>query len=218
MELAPKAWRDWVRRGQTATTSVRRYVAKRSLLPERDQKPEAGSRLANILSEVRETYRNQEARFEGIAAWVAERLLSRSGNYRAHGVTRATGDRGFDFVGRLDLGEGFGAIKLVVLGQAKCEALGSATSGRDIARTVARLRRGWIGIYVTTGYFSRSTQTEVIEDRYPLLLVNGLLLATELDKELRSKGDPALGDLLAEIESQYGRLTTLSDPDQVLFL
>lgn len=218
LELAPEAWRTWVRRGQTAMSSVRRYVAKRSLVPEKDQKPKTGSRIARILSEVREIYRNREAMFEGIAAWVAERLLSRSGTYRAYGVTRATGDRGFDFVGRLDLGAGFGAIKLVVLGQAKCEMIDSATSGRDISRTVARLRRGWIGVYVTTGYFSRSTQTEVIQDRYPLLLVNGLLLATELDEELRSRGDPALGDLLAEIEAQYGQLTALSDPDQVLFL
>jgi hypothetical protein len=31
-------------------------------------------------------------------------------------------------------------------------------------------------------------------------------------------GDPALKDLLAEIETRYGRLTELSDPDQVLFL
>ncbi len=218
LKLAPEAWRTWVSHGQTAIPSVRRYVAKQSLVPEKEQKPKAGSRLAKILAEVREIYKDQEVKFEGIAAWIAERLLSPSGTYRAHGVTRATGDRGFDFVGRLDLGEGFGAIKLVVLGQAKCEAIESATSGRDIARTVARLRRGWIGVYVTTGYFSRSTQTEVIQDRYPLLLVNGLLLATELDKELRSKGDPALGNLLAEIEAQHGHLTTLSDPDQVLFL
>jgi hypothetical protein len=47
--------------------------------------------------------------------------------------------------------------------------------------------------------------------------VNGLRLATEPDKELRRKGDPALKDLLAEIEARYGRLTELSDPDQVLF-
>ncbi len=43
-------------------------------------------------------------------------------------------------------------------------------------------------------------------------------MAAELDKELRTKGDPALGDLLTEIEAQHGRLTSLSDPDQVLFL
>ena len=62
---------------------------------------------------------------------------------------------------------------LVVLGQAKCEAPTSSTSGKDIARTVARLRRGWIGCYVTTGTFSTHTQREVADDRYPLLLVPG---------------------------------------------
>ena len=43
-----------------------------------------------------------------------------------------------------------------------------ATNGKDIARTVARLKRGWIGIYITTGYFSEPVQREVIEDKYPL--------------------------------------------------
>jgi hypothetical protein len=218
LKLAPEAWRTWVSDGETAIPRVRRYVAKRSLVSPQARKPKAGSRLAGILAEVRKLYYHREAEFEGIAAWVAERLLDSTGTYRAHGVTRATGDRGFDFIGRLDLGEGFGAIKLVVLGQAKCEKIESPTNARDIARTVARLRRGWIGVYVTTGYFTTSTQTEVIQDRYPLLLVDGLLLATELDRELRRKGDPALKDLLAEIEARYGRLTELSDPDQVLFL
>ena len=50
-----------------------------------------------------------------------------------------------DFVGRLDVGSGHSTAKLVVLGQAKCEKLQSATGGNHIARTVARLRRGWIG-------------------------------------------------------------------------
>ena len=52
----------------------------------------------------------------------------------------------------------------------------------------------------------------------PFLLVNGLLLATELDRELRPTGDPPLEDLLGEIERRYGELTELSAPDQVLFL
>jgi len=54
-----------------------------------------------------------------------------------------------------------------VLGQAKCQVLDRPTHGRDIARTVARLRRGRLGVYVTTSFFSSQTQREVIEDRYP---------------------------------------------------
>ena len=57
-------------------------------------------------------------------------------------VTSPGSAGGADFIGRLDVGEGFGAAKLVVLGQAKCEALDSPTGGNQIARTVAQLKLG----------------------------------------------------------------------------
>ncbi|MDP9439581.1 MAG: restriction endonuclease [Actinomycetota bacterium] len=98
LKLAPEAWRTWVRDGETVIPRVRRYVAQRSLVSEKAQRPTAGSRLAGILADVREAYVGREARFEGVAAWVSERLLGSAGAYRAHGVTRATSDRGFDFV------------------------------------------------------------------------------------------------------------------------
>jgi len=34
-----------------------------------------------------------------------------------------------------------------------------------VARVVARLRRGWISVFVTTGTFSRQAQVEVIDDQ-----------------------------------------------------
>ena len=71
----------------------------------------------------------------------------------------------------MDIGSGFGAAKIIVLGQAKCESLNTPTSGTHIARTVAKLRRGWLGIYVTTSYFSNNVQIEILEDKYPLLLI-----------------------------------------------
>jgi hypothetical protein len=177
--------------------------------------PEPGSQLEGLLSAVYKSYKGREAAFEAVAAWAAHKALG--DKYRPYGVTRATGDRGFDFVGRLDHGHGFGAAKLVVLGQAKCEKLNAPTNGLHLARTVARLRRGWLGVYVTTSYFSLPSQTEVIQDRYPLLLVNGLSLATSLDQELNRVGG-SLEALLNDIEHRYGRVTELSDPDQVLFL
>jgi hypothetical protein len=45
--------------------------------------------------------------FEPIAAWVTERRLGRGGLFRYHGVTQASGDRGYDFVGTLELSSGF---------------------------------------------------------------------------------------------------------------
>jgi hypothetical protein len=82
-----------------------------------------------------------------------------------------------DFVGRLDVGDRADRLSVapaVVLGQAKCVALDTAIGGHALAGVVARLQRGWIGAFVTTGVFSRAAQLELAQDRYPLVLVNGL--------------------------------------------
>jgi hypothetical protein len=217
LRLAPRSWRTWVEDGETSISRVRRYVARRSLVGRDAQRPASGTPPARLLREVYDTYQGRQAEFEAVAAWMADRILGQAGTYTHHGVTRATGDRGFDFVGRLDLGSGFGSVKLVVLGQAKCENLDTPTGATHVARTVARLRRGWVGVYVTTSYFSRSTQFEVIQDRYPVLLVNGLDVATALAEELHRRGRPPLSEVLDDIQATFGGLTELSDPDQVLF-
>jgi hypothetical protein len=81
-------------------------------------------------------------------------------------------------------GNGFSKVELIVLGQAKCESLNTPTGGNHIARTVARLKRGWIGAYVTTSYFSDAVQREVIEDKSPIILINGLRIVDEISKFL----------------------------------
>ena len=55
-------------------------------------------------------------------------------------------------------------------------------SGTHIARTVAKLRRGWLGVYVTTSYFSDKVQIEILEDKYPILLINGKILSEEVNE------------------------------------
>ena len=42
-----------------------------------------------------------------------------------------------------------------------------------MSRLVARLARGQYGIFVTTSYFTKQAQEEVLEDRYPATLVAG---------------------------------------------
>lgn len=126
------------------------------------------------------------------------------------------GDRGIDFVGRIDLAHGFGSAAVVVLGQAKCESPAQATGGIHIARTVARLRRGWVGAYVTTSFFSTQVQEEVYEDRYPIVLINGMRLAQEVTALAMERGNPTVISLLDEIDATYeGRLQD-RDPEDVL--
>ena len=131
-------------------------------------------------------------------------------------ITRGTGDEGVDSVGRLRIGSGFSSVDVVVLGQAKCESQNSATGGVHIARTVARLQRGWLGIYVTTSHFSKQVQQEVIEDGYPIALVPGLRVAAVVSVLLHER-NMSLLELLREIDDRYSSRLSYRRPGEATF-
>ena len=196
LALAPTSWRRWVEQGNAVKEQVRQTITRARTFPppnkdptrERRQKPRSAS--LSITTSASVLYEGVgEHRFEGLASEIAGAVLRQSGQYRPGWITKRAGDGGIDFVSRLDLGAGSGSLKLVVLGQAKCIA-GNApvTSGLDLARTVARLDRGWIGAFVTTGYFSDQAQREVVADRFPLLMLNGRHVGETVVKEAALRG------------------------------
>jgi hypothetical protein len=137
--------------------------------------------------------------FEGLAYAIAGHILSGSGGKFVEGwVTQAAGDGGADFIARLDIGEGFGAVRQVVYGQAKCIAPTSGVDGKDVARTVARLKRGWFGVFVTTSYFTEPVMREVIEDEYPVLLISGITVAETVYLLMEQNG---FGDVEAYLDA-----------------
>ncbi|GAA3118990.1 restriction endonuclease [Planomonospora alba] len=198
LSLAPQAWREWVERGHSALPRVRRRVARNRVVKVRDQRPEPRSRDESDLHLIYKFFDGRKHDFEALASAVAARVLGGGGrNYREGWLTRRSGDGGADFVGRLDIGSGLAGTGLVVLGQAKCIKPDSTVSAEQIARVVARLRRGWIGVYVTTGAYSEAAQLEMVEDQYPVLLINGMDLVRELRGMAR---DDHGGDLQSCIE------------------
>ena len=203
--------------GGGAVDRARRRVASLRTTPKQDQCPEPGSREEQTLQAVYAYYDGNKSRFEALAAVVAQRVIAGSGVDYTHGwVTRGSSDRGIDFVARIDLGHGFGSAPVIVLGQAKCESPTSPTGGNHIARTVARLRRGWVGVYVTTSYFSRSVQEEVLEDRYPIVLVHGLRIAQEVQALMSERGHKTVSTLLDAIDETFETARELSDPEELL--
>jgi hypothetical protein len=107
-------------------------------------------------------------------------------------------------------------LKLVVLGQAKCIA-GAApvTSGLDLARTVARLDRGWVGAFVTTGYFSDQAQREVVTDRFPLLMLNGRHVGETVVKEAALRGSSVM-DYISAVDAEYEARLSSRLPAEIL--
>lgn len=162
---APSAWLSWIRHGKPAIEKLRRRVIRYRVAPKAEQIPANNTAERDALEKIYKYYDGRKSRFEALASIVCESAVRQTGgNYQRGWLTRGTGDGGLDFVGRIDVGEGFGRTKLVVLGQAKCERIDAPTGGNHLARTVARLRRGWLGAYVTTSFFSPAVQKEVYED------------------------------------------------------
>jgi hypothetical protein len=224
LSLAPLGWKTWVSKGNGCLPSVRRRVAQVSVVDKEDQFPAESSQEYKDLKQIYDYYTDKKNKhgFEPLAAKVAERLFQSDGRGYTHGwITKASGDGGADFVGRLDVGDGFSKLRIVVLGQAKCEQINKPTGGNHIARLVARLRRGWVGVYVTTSYFSDNSQQEVIEDRCPIMLVNGKKVAQEVRKMARESGRE-IKEFLEMVDEDYqkesGALDVRRlDPEQVLF-
>ena len=217
-DLAPASWQRWVKDGDATREKIRRRVSKLLIEPKAIQLPEPDTRLSELLHKIYAYYDGNKHEFEALAQVIAERVVTPSGgSYMPGGLTPASADGGIDFVGRLDIGDGFGKAKLIVLGQAECEKPGSPIHGNHIARTVARLRRGWLGVCVTTSYFSPSTQREVIEDRYPIVLIPGRKLAEVVLEMLGERGEREPMHLLDEIGKQYGSHNPPSDPEDLLF-
>ncbi len=214
--LAPKSWRTWVEEGTSSYGRVRRSVARAAIVSTKDQQPAKGSSEAKVLEELLDFYEGRKHRFEAVAELVAESVLrAGTGNYHLGWISRRGHDFGIDFVGRLDIGDSFARTSLIVLGQAKCER--AVTSARDIARTVARLQRGWFGCYVTTSFFSSSVQQEVIEDKYPIALINGLRVAEEVLKMTLARG-VSTQQLLEEIDATYESRLAQRRPEEVMFI
>jgi hypothetical protein len=217
--LAPEAWRRWVREGQVAVEKTRRKVSKLNLVGRDEQLPKPNSVESKTLDRIYKFYsEGKKHKFELLASRIVQGLVSRRGaTYREGWITQASGDGGVDFVGRIDLSAGFSMAKIVVLGQAKCEATRSGTNGRDLARTVARLRRGWIGAYVTTSFFTDRSQIEVIEDQYPLIMVNGLEVAKETLRLMEESGFASVEAYLEELEQVYNKIVMSRRPEEILF-
>jgi hypothetical protein len=197
--------------------SLRRQVIKHQSVPKSEQLPDGKSREFKCLMEIYNHYSHHKHGFEILASKVVANHLSRTSSAYLEGwITRGSGDGGVDFVGRLDLGSGFSKVKVIVLGQAKCENPSKPTSGVHISRTVARLKRGWIGAYVTTSFFSEPMQREIMEDQYPLLMINGLELAREVLILLERSGMNSLTDYLKEIDSEYIHRISARAPEEIL--
>lgn len=121
--------------------------------------------------------------------------------------TRPTGDGGFDFTGTFALPPPL-RYEIEFLGEVKKFNRTTAVRPHHVSRLVARLGRGQYGVFVTTSYFTRQAQEEVLADRYPTRLVAGTDLINMM-RELRvTRGDELSPSWLRAVQEELGRPTS----------
>lgn len=217
LQHAPVAWTRWVREGKAALPQIRRRVLSSRVLSKSDQLPEPGTRQAATLQQIYHRFDDDKHAFESLAAKVASRVLGGPDSpYREGWITKSGSDGGLDFVGRLDVGQGVSSTPVVVLGQAKCVMTSSSISPDQVARLVARLKRGWIGVFVTTGSFSRQAQIEIVDDQYPVVLIHGKTLVEEILNIAAESYDEDVEALLASAMEEHPALVAHRRPEEIL--
>lgn len=115
--------------------------------------------------------------------------------------TRPTADGGFDFVGSFTLPPPL-QYEIPLLGEAKRYARTTAVGPKDVSRLVARLSRGQYGIFVTTSYFTKQAQEEVLEDRYPATLIAGADLVRIMREMRVARGSEISPSWLRSVQSE----------------
>lgn len=213
LKFAPSTWKQWVNSGNKSIENIRRKVSKYKI-SKRTEQLDYSIQDAEILNTIINYYEKINRHpFEGFASFITQKVIG--GNFVRGWVTKRSGDGGVDFISRLDLGSDFSTTSVVILGQAKCVNRTSCSNGKDIARVVARLQRGWIGAFVTTGWFSENAQQEIYDDGYPIVLINGKRIASEIRLIMNSTG-MKLSEILESETNWYNNNMQPLDPSRIL--
>jgi hypothetical protein len=67
---------------------------------------------------------------------------------------------------------------------------------------------------VTTGVVTERAQMEVFEDRYPLVMIPGVQVASTVRELLHELGHGDLSTLLNDFDAKYEMTPRLSDPER----
>lgn len=178
-EGCPPAFVEWVKTGIYRPLCTQSESIPRSKL---DQLPKS-KREWDVLNSVL-TLTNRE--FEYAAKKLVELMDPR---YRDARVTREVQDGGRDVLAVYYVGHDSHSVALEVSVEAKRWKPDSPVGVKPMMRLISRLKHRDFGIFITTSYFQKQVQQELIEDGHPVVLVAGgdiarMLIAKEIEGEV----------------------------------
>jgi hypothetical protein len=101
-------------------------------------------------------------------------------------VTPAVRDGGRDVIAQYRVGHDLHQVLLSASVEAKLWNPRQAVGVKPMMRLLSRLKHRDMGVFVTTSFFERQVQQELIEDGHPVILVSGgdiarLLISREIE-------------------------------------
>ncbi|KZM48970.1 restriction endonuclease [Labrenzia sp. OB1] len=191
-ENAPKAWRDWVEKGNfsplLATRSLE-YRTKEEQLP-------TGTGGVAVIKCIHRYFENDPHSFEYCAAEIARLMLPEVAGLD---VTRPSRDGGRDAIGQLRVGTGSSAILVDFALEAKCYELSSSIGVRPMSRLISRLRHRQFGVLVTTSFVDRQAYQEIKEDQHPIIVIS----AGDIVKLLKENGYADVASVQNWLETNF---------------
>lgn len=189
-EGCPHSFSLWVRNGKyNALTAPQELVPR----PKFEQLPKT-AREWRVLDFVLTL---DDRQFEHASGSLLQMMDRR---YRDIKVTRAVQDGGRDVLATYRVGHDNHSIALDVCLEAKRWDPATSIGVKPMMRLISRLKHRDFGIFVTTSYFDRIVQRELIADGHPVVLIAGGDIARMLISEER-EGD-ALERWLESVRSQ----------------
>ena len=217
LKLAPNSWRAWIKGGAQITNTLQRKIYKQLIVPAIEQK-KMNKLKESLLNQIYHYYDDNKHSFEYLAAYVTEKTITSDGsNFQLGWITSKSGDGGIDYVGKIGIGRNLSSVNIIVLGQAKCIKPESSIGSITLARTVARLQRGWIGSFVTTGGFSDNAQKEIFNDKYPLMLINGSQVADIVNRSMHLEKITNVNIFLKKIDHLYLNKVQNRRPEELIY-
>lgn len=179
-DWTPQSWSYWVKTGIYKALECKNDTKPRSKI---DQLP-ANKDEVRVLDFLDKHLSDRE--FEYAVAEIV-RLLDPA--FKELVVTRASKDGGRDVIGKYYLGHSGHQIRLTAFIEAKKWKRNNSVGVKPMMRLISRLKHRDIGVFVTTSFFDKQIQDELIEDGHPVMLVSGgdiakILIKADLSSEV----------------------------------
>lgn len=175
----PDEWRHWVRTG-----FYQALEAQKPRIPrEKKHQMPLDSFEKQILRTLFEELDDRE--FEYAAAELVKLMDER---FIELEVTPKSRDGGRDVIGLYRVGHDQHQLRLSVFVEAKRWNPSQGVGVKPVSRLISRIKHRDLGVFITTSYFDKQVQRELIDDNHPVLLVSGGDIARLLALKGLSKG------------------------------